>query len=292
LPSAFFVSGDGSDSNDGLTPGTAFATLATAYAATTNNADQIIYLLGTPTSCKINATLNWANSRTHLVGMAAPVGTSCRARLSVNAAFTPAVNVTGQGCIFQNFEIFNGYTSATSSSNNVCWTDGGGRNYYNGVHFASPGQATQAGGAGSRALTLSGNTGENLFVNCVIGVDTEAQSAASASLEVIAGAGSPRNRFIGCFFPNYTTANSPVFVKIGASSIDRYIYFEDCIFHNFVGTAQTEAFSFVVNAGGDIILHNCLVAPSMTLVTGNVANLYGDNAYAAATGQRGVALTG
>lgn len=291
VPPAFFVSGDGSDNNDGLTPLTPLATIAAAHALATTNCNQIIYLLGTQTSSKCAAAVVWSKNRTHLVGMCAPIGTSARARLSATAVFTPMVTVSGQGCIFQNFEIFHGQTSATGAA--VCWSDTGGRNYYNRVHFGGGGDATQAADASCRSLLLSGNTGENLFEGCTIGLDTIAQVAASASIEITGG--SPRNRFMNCLIQNYTTANAPLFLKIGVGGIDRYLQFINCIFSNSIvggGTAMAQAFSLSDSAGGLIYLHLSAVQGPTALCTVNSNVLFGDNAAAAATGQRLVKLTG
>ena len=301
----FFLDGNnGSDGYDGRTPDRAFKTLdgagvvgAGAYAACVGNANEIIYILG-GTTVHLAAAFVWAKNNTHLIGLAAPTGIAGRARISATAVFTPMFTVTGRGCIFSNFEIFFGQTSATGAA--VCWLAQGQNNYYGNVHFAGGGDATQAADASCRSLVIDGGgagsgNGENLFENCVIGLDTIPQVGASFLLEVKANSFAARNRFKNCFFDMTVTATAPAFVSIGASSLQRFISFENCIFHAVpsAGSATpAQAFAIDSACNGNVILHNSMVIGCTALVTGNSARLFGDTAGGATTANRGVALTG
>src|SRR6185312_2873556 len=105
------------------------------------------------------------------------------------------VNVTAQGCSFINIATFHGFANASAQ---ICWAEAGGRNYYSNVQFFGMGDATAAAQAGSRSLTVAGN-GENIFVDCTIGLDTVLRATnANASLEFLSG--TPRNKFFDCVF--------------------------------------------------------------------------------------------
>jgi len=290
-PNIFFVDGtNGLDSNIGTSPLFPFLTLTAAYNACTAGQNQIVYIL--PNTVHIGATFTWAKDKTHLIGLTAPIGQASRARFSATAVFTPMFNVTAQGCIFANFEAFFGQTSAAGAA--VCWLEQGQRNYYDTVHFAGGGDATQAADASCRSLVIDGvsGQGEHFFNNCVFGLDTVAQVAASATLEMLNH--TPRNRFRDCEFANYTTANAPLFLKVGSGGIDRDVIFDRCIFRNSTvggGTAMSQAFSINSAAGGIFILKNSLVVGPTKLQTTDSALVFGDNAYGAATTAKGLQLT-
>lgn len=222
-------------------------------------------------------TLVWNKNAVHLVGMAAPTQVAQRARIAPpTGTYTQAtfgsgnfVTVSGQGCIFSNISLFNGFS--TGGVNQICWTDTGGRNYYNNVNFGGMGDAASAADTGSRCLKISGTTGENTFNNCVIGLDTVDRSVANASLEFAGG--TPRNNFIDCLFPMRAT-NAGVLSILGsaAACIDRYQRFLRCAFINAMGsgaTAQTVIASLPASAGGLLFFDQC------TFI-GNASTNWGD----------------
>jgi len=262
----FVNAATGSDSNDGSAQ-TPFATLAAAISAAAADNGDTIYLQGT---VHLTATLNWNKNNVNLVGVNAPSNNG-RARISSTGAtaFSPLVNVTGQGCAFVGIGTFHGgFTGATGSQ--VCWAEAGGRNYYSNVQFLGGGDATTAALAGMRSLTIGGS-GENLFEECTIGLDTIVRAtAANASLEVISG--SPRNVLRRCLFQSECTDVSDVHVLIQANGMDRYLLLDGCTFHEF-GTGINAAIS---NAGGSpsgnvIVTPSCIsVGATAISASGNV----------------------
>lgn len=244
----------GSDGNTGG-PSDPFATISQAHSQCTAGNNDVVLVTGT---IHTTATTTWSKNNTHLIGLTAPSQNN-RARISQTGStvFTPLVNVTAQGCIFQDIATFHGFANASTQ---ICWTDAGGRNSYKNVQFYGGGNATAAAQAGMRSLLVTGSVGENLFTGCTIGLDTIVRATnANASLE-IAGA-SPRNTFQSCIFQADVTAAGDTHVTIGAAGIDRWTLFKDCMFLNAVNggpgaTSMTAAFSVNTSAGGQVLLFN------------------------------------
>lgn len=256
---------NGSDGNTGG-PSDPFKTLSQAHSVCTDSNNDVVLFTGT---IHQTATLTWSKNWTHLIGLAA-TSQNDRARISQTGStvFSPLVNVTGSGCIFRNIGTFHGFNNASTQ---ICWAEAGGRNYYDSVQFLGMGDATAAAQAGSRNLTIAGS-GENLFNNCVVGLDTVVRATnANASLELLSG--TPRNVFRNTLFSSYCTAATDVHIKIAAGGMDRYLILDGCQFHNFGGTSLNAA---ITNAGGSpagdvIVTPSCIsVGATAIATTGNV----------------------
>jgi hypothetical protein len=195
-----------------------------------------------------------------VVGMGAPVPSAQRARIA-NASGTALANlvdVQGDNNKFYNLHCFQGDSTATSIG---CWKVSGNRNYFNNCHFAGGGSATPAATAGMYSLWVTGS--ENCFDYCVIGLDTVTRANANSELLFGAGTGgqAARNRFRNCLFVSQSDTVGHGWVKIPASSIDRYTIFENCIFLNYsVNHATTLTSGFLNTATGNdanVILKDC-----------------------------------
>lgn len=253
---------NGADGNPGSTE-LPLATLAGALAVCTAGNNDVVILIGdgsTTNTARLSSTLTWNKNATHLIGITAPTGVAQRARIAPTAgatAFTPMVNVTAQGCYFANFSLFHGF--GTGTTDQICWIDAGGRNYYENVNFGGIADAASAASAGSRSLKISGTTGENTFVRCTVGLDTVARSVANASLEFASG--SPRNRFLECMFPFQASAATPLgILTSAAASMDRWQSFERCVFINNVdstSTTLTALATLAASSGGLVLLKDC-----------------------------------
>ena len=209
-------------------------------------------------------TLVWSKNACHLIGMTAPTGISNRARIAPVTTDTMAafgsgnfVTVTAQGCYFSNFSVFNGF--ATGGAAQICWTDSGGRNYYNSVDFAGAGDTASAQSTTSRSLLVTGTVGENVFGNCTIGTDTVTKTVANASLEFAAG--SPRNTFNACNFPIQTSSATTLVIKTAAAaSMDRWQKFDRCTFINGIKSTSTTLSAMATlaaSSGGLILMKDC-----------------------------------
>ena len=260
----FFVDpANGSDSNLGEDPGEALDTVSAAYAKTVDKRGDVIYLLNdgnTSGTSREDATITWSNDNTHLVGWCAPSLMSQRARISptttLGSIVTPQLTVSGNGCMFANFSLFEGDDQDGTAS--ICVNVTGDRNYFWNVAMMNMGDAA-TGNSGDEAasyhLQIDGGE-ENVFERCYIGLDTANRTAANANLHLDNSA--TRNAFYHCFFPMRADAADPLFVKItGTDGIDRFVLFDNCIFHNF-GTTLTQAMSVPNSLGGNVIIKDCM----------------------------------
>jgi hypothetical protein len=251
----FFVSeSGGSDGNTGG-PQDPLKTLTQALALCVDGNNDVVFLSGT---VHVTATVAWSKGKTHLIGLAPPLNSQARARISQtgSAVFSPLVNVTGSECIFQNIGTFHGFNDASTQ---ICWIDSGGRNRYENCFFAGMGHATAAAQAGSRSLVVDGTTGENTFSRCTIGLDTVVRAtSANASLEFTNH--TPRNVFDSCIFLADVSDAADLHVLVASGGIDRFALFKNCTFLNSTdsgATAMTVAFTVNASAGGSVLLQYC-----------------------------------
>lgn len=227
-------------------------------------------------SAATSGSLIWGKNACHLIGMTAPT-VAARARFApptgtyTAATFlngqtvsaTPFISVTAQGCFFSNFSMFCGFS--TGNAGMLAWVDSGGRNYYRSVDFGGQADAASAQGTASRSLVVSGTVGENTFERCTIGLDTVTKTVANASLGLTGG--TPRNRFIECDFPVYTSSATTLAIITGTAGIDRYTTLDRCRFLNgtkSAGTAMTAVATMAASAGGYLLFKD----PTLVGITG------------------------
>src|SRR3990167_3303129 len=261
----WYVDGvNGVDTNTGNSWKEAFGSLYAAHnAATTDNFDVIVLASagtgsgsGTNESAAVSGGLwTFSKSLITVIGAAAPSLVSPRSRVlwdtTGQSTTTALQTISGAGNSFYNIQL------ATFVDNNILVTLSGDRNYFSGVHFAGIGDATA--GDDTAAITLDINDGdENVFENCIIGLDTVARSTSNTELKL--SGESQRNIFRDCFFPTFADAATHTFVNASSSgAIDRWQLFQRCLFHNATNstaTAMTVAMDTHASAGGSIILHD------------------------------------
>lgn len=266
---------NGSNTNDGTTPATAVADIPTAYGLTTANQHDTVYYMAGSSSVSLSATLTWAKNYTHLIGIAAPTRTAQRARIFQTATATglsPLMNITATGCIFSNFYIFQGVDDATSLIN-VQVT--GGRNYFDNVHFAGGGHATQAVDGGA-SLKLNAAE-ENTFVDCTIGVDTI--DAATGMMGILFDGEAHRNEFYNCKVRMRAGNAGAGFVEIiDATGIDRDTIFDNCHFLNNSATNMTSGFVIPAGMGAPrkLLLKDCMILGTAKLDANDRGVLFGN----------------
>lgn len=282
----------GSDGNEG-TAGSPMQTIAGAYAVMTEGNNDVLVLVQRPTTAaattgtfRLSASLTWAKSACHMIGMTAPTMIGQRARISTATGATtnlaPLITVSAQGCYFSNFSMFQGVGEAATAETLMNIT--GQRNYFGNVAFQGMGSANGAANSGSYDLYLNGAQ-ENTFDSCQFGVDTQARTVANTNIKMRNAA--TRNVFRRCLFNAYATASTPTFIDANATgSVDRFNWFKDCLFQNAINSGTGTAMAAVVasNAaqGGTIIVDNCTVVgasnysatnPDVTVkVSGSVPN--------------------
>jgi hypothetical protein len=264
--SVFCDPANGSDLLSGRTLAQAMATLPAAYALMRAGKNDHMFLVGNGQAsgaARLTENFAWDKHATHLIGISAPTRFAARSRIAptlATAAFANLFTVSVDGCIFSNIHSFHGFDTGTTSQ--ICWTDEGRRNYYENCHIGGMGDAEAAADAGSRSLLLggSGGKGENTFYRCTIGLDTIQRSVVNASLEFQNG--TPRNLFSECIFPVWGDAGQDQLIILvdGANAVDRYQFFERCLFYNVrqSGADQAAVATFTsAAANGDLIFKDC-----------------------------------
>lgn len=239
-----------------------FTSFLEAYASARSGFNDVIYVVGdggTSGSVRITSAMTLSKNAVHVIGVGAP-SYNPRARfatLSGTTAFAPFVTVSGTGCIFYNFSLFNDNAIAAQ----ITWTDSGGRNYYGNIQFGGMADATSAADAGSRILKLGGASasGENLFQNCTFGLDTIPRSVANATIEFAGN--SKRNVFIDCLFPTRCTASTPIhMISSGTNPLETFQLFVNPIFWNMPtngsGTALAAVATLAASGNGNVVLKN------------------------------------
>ena len=243
---------NGSDGNDGLTPESALAGIEAAEAKTVANQHDCVFYIAGSSGNNLAAALTWDKNYTHLIGICAPTMVAQRSRIFQTSTLTgasPLLNITATGCIFKNFYIFQGVADATSLVN-VQVT--GGRNYFENVHFAGGGHATQAVNGGT-SLKLNAAE-ENTFVNCTFGVDTITAATGMSAVQMDGEA--HRNIFRDCHFTLYAGNAGVMFVEvIDNTGYDRYTIFKDCLFTNTSATAMDTCFEIPAGVGAPRIIY-------------------------------------
>lgn len=277
----FFVApgaANASDGNRGDSLSAPLATLYKAHSLMTSGNNDVCYLVGNGAasgsarlslanaqsvdSTASTGTLTWSKDACHLIGIASPTNVAQRARIAPpSGTYTQAtfgsgnfIVVSGNGCLFQNLSIFNGFS--TGGVNQIALTVSGGRNAFVNVNVGGMGDAASAQDTGSRSLLLSGSTGENLFSNCTIGLDTVTRTVANASLEFAGG--TPRNTFANCIFPFQTSAATVLGIIVSAAAgSDRWQKFDRCTFINNVQSTSTamSGLSTLAASQGGLHLH-------------------------------------
>jgi hypothetical protein len=266
---------NGSDGNSGLSPAEALAGLEAAEdKCVANRHDTIFYIAGS-SGDNLAAALTWDKNYTHLIGIAAPTRIAQRARIfqaSTLSGASPLLNISATGCIFKNFYIFQGVDDNTSLINVQV---SGGRNYFENVHFAGGGHATQAIDGGA-SLKLDGAE-ENTFVNCTIGVDTI--DAASGMMGILFDGEAHRNIFENCTIRMRAGNGGAGFVEvIDATGIDRDNTFIDCLFLNNSGTDMTSGFVIPAGMGAPrkLLLKDCMILGTAKLDANDRGVLFGN----------------
>ena len=252
----------GSDGHDGKRPEKAMLTLLAAYNKCTAGQHDVVVLISGTSGLTLDAAFIWAKDYTHLVGMCAPVQEGKRARIFAASDLAAPVffTISAQGCIFKDFYIFHGPDEAAALGN-VLVT--GERNYFENVHFAGAGHATNAID-GAYSLGLNGG-GESRFKHCQFGLTT-VDAATGVRAVALIGGYPPRVVFEDCFF-GITASNAGAMIveaDDGAWCIE-YMLFKDCIFYNCAATAINTAFELpTVDTNNQIVmLVNCTRSPGI-----------------------------
>jgi len=276
----FLKPSSGDDGKTGKTPDQAVKTYSQALSLVTADKQDTIVAFAESNSAASttdyqSSTLTISKDGTRILGQNAGGVFAMRSRiaqLSTATGVSPLVTISCDNGVFANLHVFHGVGDATSK---IAVRVSGDRNYFFRCHFAGIGHATMDV-AGAASLSLQG--AENLFEECVIGLDTIARGTAANSEILLDGSGNSaaRNVFRRCIIPTNAEANTHQFLIANSSSMDRVLIFEDCIFYNPVdsaATAMTEAFDLHASQGGTIVLKNCGLYGAAEWDAGDTGNI-------------------
>jgi hypothetical protein len=151
----------------------------------------------------------------------------------------------------------------------------GGRNYFENVHFAGGGHATQAVDGGA-SLKLDAAE-ECTFVNCTIGVDTA--DAGDGMMGILFDGDAHRNVFKDCIVRIRAGNAGAGFVEVAdATGIDRDTLFDNCTFLNNSATSLTSGFVIPAGMGAPrkLLLKDCMVLGTTKLDANDRGVLFGN----------------
>lgn len=254
--------GDG----NGKRPDKALTTLASALAKAEANKNDVIHLLSASNTAAYttdyqSATLDWSYDLTHLIGVGAGNIFSPRSRVSLISTYVTASNLftlSANGCKIANINFFAGVADTHPTG---CMNVTGNRNHLFRCHIAGIGNDLNDI-AGAYSLRLAG--AENLFEECVIGLDTIDRGSAANS-EIYIAAGGLRNVFKNCIIISRLqhSTNSPQ-VRIAGGAMGNpgpIAVFDNCLFINTstnYGYPQTYVIVHTAApTAGVTILKNC-----------------------------------
>lgn len=263
---------NGSDSYDGKTVDRAKATLPAGYALLAANQNDVLYYMAGSSSISLSATLTWAKSYTHMVGVCAPVNMNQRARIfqtSDATALDPLINITGSGCSFRNFYINQGVADATSK---VCVQVTGDRNYFENIHFNGIGNDTMD--VDEAACVKLDGAHFARFVNCVFGSQSTSAGSAATNSELWLDGESSQCTFEDCIFTRRIEhETNHVLVQVeDALGFGAFMLFKNCLFmYTSVNQAYTGGSVFEIPAISSktrvIILQDCMAVAGDTSAT-------------------------
>lgn len=244
-----------------------FTTLASAYAATESNNNDVIVLDGNSTH-ELSAMLTVSNNRVHFVGLdwllgiRRRYGQSSKVNLGVTTAATDiaTIKVTGVRCSFRGIK----FTNANTVTEGIyCVADGGEYTYFENCEMYKSTDLDQTG-----AAELVANGDSSHYKDCYIGSTVNAISGAIIRPCVTfsrglanTGAVARDVTFENCIFARKCGDTGNRFVYgAEANAIERLGYFKECVFWAAMLStaipAQNVAFGSSLT-DGNVLLHNC-----------------------------------
>lgn len=270
----------GNNANSGTSPDNAFKSVATAFAATTGDQNDVIYFIPGDTADSLTAGITWNKDYVHLIGLGAPFpGIGQRSRIT-STVTAPALTISAHGCYFANIQVQNSYAGASGGV-----LVSGPYNYFENFYFNGINHATAAANASSYCLTVSG--AENLFNKCTIGSVQIAMSSTNAPLIVSNGA----NTWVDCRIQHYSETAGNFLVKVitGAGSL---LLFDRCIFFNQAvnwAAGSTDVFNISVATSHYVLLRDEIMIGA-TAWADTVTHVYHSSAAPATGGGIAIAV--
>ena len=252
----------GSDAHDGRSWGKAFRTYSRAIAAVTTNNNDIINIDGNSEVVEL-AMVTLSKNRVHTVGWNGALGHyGPGARIGMGVTTD-----TDDVALFKNTGVRNTFTGIKFASSNTLtesrftvWETGEYARYHN----CEIQKLTHLGDTNAADLKLTGDSPQ--FYDCMIGVSslTTVGAVIRPNVMVLYISSGQRTRdglFQNCIFPKQSGNAAARMVYIsGATSVERWLIFKDCIFINDLKSAALPAEAVSTSAAqtaGVVLLKNC-----------------------------------
>jgi hypothetical protein len=211
-----------------------FTTVAGAYAATTSARNDVV--LQYPGIQTVTAELDWANTRTHWIGLDGPQRKGYESGTGLYSSTITVANVvhnTGVGNQFHNITVMNagGNAACLSAFKNA----GYGTKLYGCQIIGAAESATQAKTALANSLEIA-NGGYYFYAeNCNFGsTDFVTLGADTATVLLFGSDGmSSDGKFVACNFSAAIDATTRALIYIRSNGIDRDWIFDRCEFYAF-----------------------------------------------------------
>jgi hypothetical protein len=253
---------NGSDGNNGKSPSEAFKTLSAAYAAVTDNNNDVIYIDGDSTVVE-TAMITWAKNRVHVIGVGGNLryGQGAKVSLTATAGATniATLKVTGVRNSFTNIKWIN---NSTVDEGLYCVAEGGEYTSYTNCEFYKSTDLDQTTAA---EVVLNGDSTQ--FFNCNFGSLADAQTGTTirpniklAKGTVGAGLVSRDVLFENCMFWKKSSHTTSAFISsTSATDVERTLTLRNCLFINAkLSTAvPAQAIATTTLTDGYIVADNC-----------------------------------
>lgn len=225
--------------------------LATAYAASTSNRNDII-LLNAQNGHAVTTMLDISNNRTHFISMGmrgGSLGMGARSRVTMGNSTTAAdigiMKNTGVGNTFTGIKFD---TSSTQALSLYCVVEAGEYAIYRGCEFY---KSSDLDDAGASELALNGDSAQ--FIDCYIGSTANETGNIRANVLCTGGIVSGKKlrdcHFIDCFFAAKADDTDKNFVYgANATDVERSLTFKGCTFFNNPLGAGTPAAAIAFGA--------------------------------------------
>ncbi len=280
---------------DGLSPGSAKASLEEAYALCTSGAGDgiCVFSAGTAsagTTSYLSDTITWSKHGITVFGVSSGARKFGRARvsnLSTATNLAALITVSGDNNSFYNVHLFNGGSDAAALG---ALKVTGNRNHFENCHFIGAGHATPAAAAGAYDVMIDAGQ-ENNFERCTFGTDTIIRGANG---NIVFDGEAWRNSFYDCDIICYSeTAGKGAIKSADATAFSGVQTFSRCRFTawkpNGLGSL-TSAFIGTKPNSGQILMDSCsLLGWAAWDSVGANDTVYVANSHAVASGVGGIA---
>lgn len=284
LGKVYFVDAtNGVDSNSGLSPDTALATLAQAYSLVTTNNHDVIVLSANATHT-LTAMLNISKNRVHIIGLDGRSGYGMGARAKISLGVTSAatdiatIQNTGVGNTFTNVKIMN---SNTVTEGIYALAEGGEYSVYQQCEFYKDTDLDQ-----TAAAEVLNNGDSAQWLNCTFG--SSANIIADNKIRpnmlltaTLSGKKCRDNIIDSCIFLSKAGGTEAVRIYgANATDVERLFLVQNSIFFNNPLSAATPAHAVGFGAAqteGAVILKNCTSVDHTVMAEASVG-IYVDGA--------------